>query len=94
MGRVISTLAMVLVLAGLAGYIYFADGDSAGNTTTKEKAFGTVAADDIEEVRIALNEEMPARLTRSPVTWRSTGWRRPGSTCRSSSRGRPRPSGS
>ncbi len=54
MGRLISTLAMVLVLAGLAGYIYFADGDSAGDTTTtKEKAFGTVAADDIEEVRIA-----------------------------------------
>ena len=71
MGRLISTLAMVLVLAGLAGYIYFADGDGAGDTTTtKEKAFGTVDADDIEEVRIALNEEMPARLTKSNGTWK------------------------
>jgi hypothetical protein len=49
MGRLISTLAMVLVLAGLAGYIYFADGSgSSDSTTTKEKAFGTVASDDIE----------------------------------------------
>lgn len=71
MGRLISTLAMVLVLAGLAGYIYFGGGDSAGDATTiKEKAFGTVASDDIEEVRIALNEEMPARATRANGTWK------------------------
>ena len=71
MGRLISTLAMVLVLAGLAGYIYFADGSGGSDpTTTKEKAFGTVAADDIEEVRIALNEEMPARVTKADGAWK------------------------
>jgi hypothetical protein len=71
MGRLLSTLAMVLVLAGLAGYIYFAD-DNGGSdaTTTKEKAFGTVASEDIEEVRIALNEEMPARVTKTNGTWK------------------------
>ena len=71
MGRLLSTLAMVLVLAGLAGYIYFGGGDSAGDSTTiKEKAFGTVASDDIEEVRIALNEEKPARVTKAGGTWK------------------------
>ena len=61
MGRLVSTLAMVLVLAGLAGYIYFLGDSSTGTETTKEKAFGSVASDLIEEVRIALNEEKPAR---------------------------------
>ena len=70
MGRLVSTLAMVLVLAGLAGYIYFADGDSStGTETTKEKAFGSVASDLIEEVRIALNEEKPARVTKTGDAW-------------------------
>jgi hypothetical protein len=71
MSRLISTLAMVLVLAGLAGYIYFGNGSGgSGSTTVKEKAFGTVASDDIEEVRIALNEEMPARVTKTNGTWK------------------------
>jgi hypothetical protein len=70
MSRLISTLAMVLVLAGLAGYIYFGDGGSSSDATAKEKAFGTIASDDIEEVRIALNEDEPARVTRTDGTWK------------------------
>ncbi len=70
MGRLVSTLAMVLVLAGLAGYIYYGGKSSTDSATTKEKAFGTVASDDIEEVRIALNEEMPARLTKANGAWK------------------------
>ena len=70
MGRLVSTLAMVLVLAGLAGYIYFLGDSSTSTETTKEKAFGTVASDLIEEVRIALNEEKPARATKTGDAWK------------------------
>ena len=70
MGRLVSTLVMVLVLAGLAGYIYFLGDSSTGTETTKEKAFGSVASDLIEEVRIALNEEKPARATKTGDVWR------------------------
>jgi hypothetical protein len=70
MGRLVSTLAMVLVLAGLAGYIYFLGDSSTSSETTKEKAFGSVASDLIEEVRIALNEEKPARATKTGDAWK------------------------
>lgn len=71
MGRLISTVLMVLVLAGLGGYIYYLDsGGSSSSETVKEKAFGTIASDDIEEVRIALNEDKPARATRTDGTWK------------------------
>ena len=55
MGRLVSTLAMVLVLAGLAGYIYFV-GDSSTDDARprRRRPSATVASDDIEEVRIAL----------------------------------------
>jgi hypothetical protein len=62
---------MVLVLAGLAGYIYYLDSQPAtGGADAKEKAFASVASDDIEEVQIALGEEKPARLTKSDGTWK------------------------
>ena len=70
MGRLVYTLAMVLVLAGLAGYIYFLGDSSTSTETTKEKAFGSVASDLIEEVRIALNEEKPARATKTGDAWK------------------------
>jgi len=70
MGRLVSTLVMVLVLAGLAGYIYFLGDSSTSTETTKEKAFGPVASDLIEEVRIALNEEKPARATKTGDVWK------------------------
>lgn len=47
-----STLAFVLVLAGLGGYIYFVDAKRpAGGTEQKEKAF-TVEADNLQEIRV------------------------------------------
>ena len=50
-----STLALVAVAAGLGAYIYFVDADrSAGEV--KEKVF-TVAADDIEELRVTAKGE-------------------------------------
>jgi len=70
-GRFASTLAMVLVLAGLAGYIYFVDNKRpADQAEVKEKAFGEVSSDDIEEVRIALADGEAARLTKSEGTWK------------------------
>lgn len=62
---------MVLVLAGLAGYIYFVDNKRpADEGEVKEKAFGEVVSDDIEEIRIALAEGEAARLTKSEGTWK------------------------
>ena len=53
MGRFVSTAALVLVLAGLAGYIYYLDRPSSGTAEgAKEKPFASVKADDIEEVQI------------------------------------------
>jgi hypothetical protein len=62
---------MVLVLGGLAGYIYYLDtGGSTGSETIKEKPFGTLSSDDIEEVRIALNDDKPARATKTDGAWK------------------------
>jgi len=70
-GRFASTLAMVLVLAGLAGYIYYVDNTRpAGDAEVKEKAFGEVVSDDIEELRIALADGEAARLTKADGTWK------------------------
>jgi hypothetical protein len=56
MGRLTSTLILVVVLAGLGAYIYFVDskrpaGSADGSSATKEKVF-TVDADKINELRI------------------------------------------
>lgn len=45
-----STLALVVVAAGLGAYIYFVDANRS-ETEVKEKVF-TVAADDVEELRV------------------------------------------
>ena len=58
MGRLVSTLAMVAG-AGRAGRLHLLRRRrqlDRQRDRRKEKAFGTVASDDIEEVRIALNE--------------------------------------
>lgn len=56
MGRLTSTLILVVVLAGLGGYIYFVDSkrptpNADGSSAVKEKVF-TVDADKINELRI------------------------------------------
>jgi hypothetical protein len=67
MGRLISTGAMVLVLAGLAGYIYFAD-QPASDTPKTERAFAPLAAEDIEELVITAGGDR-TRARRSGDTW-------------------------
>ena len=55
MGRAWSTLALVAVAAGLGAYIYFVDAERS-TTEVKEKVF-TVAADDIEQLRVTAKGE-------------------------------------
>ena len=48
-----STLALVVVFAGLVGYIYFVDSKRDPlASTAKEKPFGSLQADDVEEVQV------------------------------------------
>ena len=68
MGRATSTLLLLLVLAGLVGYIYYADtdGDSADE---REKAFASVAAEDIEELEIKSASGETSRVRKADGTW-------------------------
>jgi len=67
-----STLVLVLVLAGLVGYIYFVDSKRDPSATeVKEKVFGgTLQAADIEEVQITLSDGETARLQKADGGWR------------------------
>lgn len=62
-----STLALVVVAAGLGAYIYFGE-PSSSSTETKEKVF-TVVADDIEELRISAKNDTTV-LKRTDGTWK------------------------
>jgi hypothetical protein len=65
-----STLALVVVLAGLVGYIYFVDSkQEAGGTTAKEKPFGSLQADDVEEVQIKSADGETTRVQKSDGKW-------------------------
>ena len=72
MRSVTTTIAMVLVLAGLVGYIYFVDSKSEPNATAaKEKAFGatTFTSDEVEEVTITSAEGETSRLQKESDKW-------------------------
>jgi hypothetical protein len=70
MGRVWSTLALVVVLGGLVGYIYFVDSKSEpGGTTVKEKPFGSLQADDVEEVQVKSADGETTRVQKSDGKW-------------------------
>ena len=47
-----STLALLVVLVGLGAYIYFVNPQPESSESTKEKAFASVKAADIEELRV------------------------------------------
>lgn len=50
-----STIAGILVLVGLVGYIYFVDRNRpVGDENAKERVFAETASDDVEEVEISL----------------------------------------
>ncbi len=71
MKRLASTLAMVVVLAGLGAYIYFVDSQkSADGGEVKEKAFGELSPEDVEEIQLGLPDAKPAKLVKTSGTWR------------------------
>ena len=65
-----STVGLIVVLAGLVGYIYFIDARREPGESDLEKAFASVAAEDIEEVRIKSADGETTRLTKVDGTWR------------------------
>ena len=71
MRSVWSTLASIVVLAGLVGYIYFVDSKSEPNAPeVKEKLWGgTLSTTDMEEVQITLAEGETAKVQKTDNTW-------------------------
>jgi hypothetical protein len=70
MRRLWSTIVMVLVLAGLLGYIYFVDAErETSGTTVREKLFTTLQADDIEEVQVKSADGETTRLQKTDGNW-------------------------
>ena len=68
MRSVWSTLASILVLAGLAGYIFLVENKR--ESEAKEKVWsGTLAAADMEEVEIKLADGETARVQKADGTW-------------------------
>lgn len=70
MRKFASTIVLVLVLAGLVGYIYFVDSkqDTSG-ASDKEKVFGSVTADEIEEIQVKSADGESSRLQKSDGKW-------------------------
>jgi hypothetical protein len=66
-----STIILVIVLAGLGGYIYFVESERpAGGLETKDKVF-SVEADDLEEITVTAENETTT-LSKREGTWKIT----------------------
>jgi len=65
-----STLILIVVLAGLVGYIYYRNNREAAPEDAKEKAFASVAAEDIEEVQIKLAGGDTSRVQKADGVWK------------------------
>ena len=63
-----STLALILVLGALVGYIYYLNKDESSGTETKEKAFASVKAEDIEDVQIKSADGQTSRVLNADGT--------------------------
>jgi hypothetical protein len=65
-----STLALVVVFTGLVGYIYFVDSKrEPTGTSNREKPFGAVTADDIEEIQLKSADGETTRLQKMDGKW-------------------------
>jgi len=70
MRRLSSTIVLILVFAGLVGYIYFVDSkQDASDAETKEKVFASLTADDIEELQVKRADGDTARLRKTDGKW-------------------------
>ncbi len=65
-----STLFLVVVLAGLVGYIYYLNGRESTSTDSKEKLFAAIKEDDIEDVRIKSADGQTTRVQKADGTWK------------------------
>lgn len=71
MGRLTSTIALVLVLAGLGAYIYFVDAERpAAGLDDGEKIF-SIEADKLQEITVTADGET-STLRKTDGTWRLT----------------------
>ena len=64
-----STLVLVVVLAGLVGYIYYLNGRDTTSTDAKEKAFATVKEEEVEAIRIKSADGQTTRLQKKDGAW-------------------------
>ena len=66
-----STLILLVVLIGLAGYIYFVDSTRpVGEEAAKEKVFTGVTADEIEEITIKADDGERSTLRKADGAWK------------------------
>jgi hypothetical protein len=65
-----STLVLIVVLAGLVGYIYYLNNREDVPDDAKEKAFASVTAEDIEEVQIKSASGQTSRAQKVDGTWK------------------------
>jgi hypothetical protein len=67
-----STLLLIVILGGLVGYIYYLNKDQSPGAETKEKAFASLKAEDIEEVQIRAADGQTSRVQKADGTWKIT----------------------
>ena len=65
-----STIVLIVVFAGLLGYIYYLNREGAPAADAKEKAFASVNAEDIEDVQIKAADGETSRAQKTDGTWR------------------------
>jgi hypothetical protein len=65
-----STLVLVVLLAGLVGYIYYLNGRESTSTDTKEKAFAAVKNEDVDDVRIKAADGQTTRVQKADGSWK------------------------
>ncbi len=70
MGGLKSTVLLLVVLGGLAGYIYFVDANrDPAAADAKPKVFVELSAADIEEIQIRNDGDETARVRRVDENW-------------------------
>jgi hypothetical protein len=69
MHRLRSTLILLVVLAGLVGYIYYDSKKAPASTDTKEKAFAGVTADAVEELQIKAADGDVSHVQKTGDQW-------------------------
>ena len=67
-----STLALILVLGALVGYIYYLNKDESAGAEKKEKAFASLKAEDIDDVQIKSADGQTSHVQKADGSWKIT----------------------